>query len=51
MGRLRNEIAIMSYLAGHPNIVQIQDVYETEDYIFLVRGRGSLGGGGRTRAP
>ena len=22
--RLRNEIAIMSYLAGHPNIVQLQ---------------------------
>ena len=35
--RLRNEIGIMSYLAGHPNIVRLQDVYETENHIFMVQ--------------
>ena len=35
--RLRNEIGVMSYLAGHPNIVRLQDVYETEEHIFMVQ--------------
>ena len=26
-----------SYLAGHPNIVRLQDVYETEKHIFMVQ--------------
>ena len=35
IGRLRNEIGVMSYLAGHPNIVGLR-VSKSEDYIFLL---------------
>ncbi|WZN60991.1 calcium-dependent protein kinase [Chloropicon roscoffensis] len=31
------EIAIMRHLAGHPNIVQIYEVYEDKSYIHLVQ--------------
>ena len=37
IGRLRNEIGVMSYLSGHPNLVGLQDVYEIEGHIFLVQ--------------
>ena len=33
------EIAIMRHLAGHPNIVQIYEVYEDKSYIHLVQVR------------
>ena len=36
-GRLRNEVAIMSYLAGHPNIVRLHDVHERNERIFIVQ--------------
>ena len=35
--RLQNEIACMSYLAGHPNIIQMIDVYETRHTLFMVQ--------------
>ena len=35
--RLRTEIDVMAYLAGHPNIVQLHDVYETRESLFLVQ--------------
>ena len=37
LDRLRNEISIMSYLAGHPNIVQLQDVYETPSSLYIIQ--------------
>jgi len=39
VSRLRNEIAVMSYLAGHPNIVRLRDVYESDGHMFLVQVR------------
>ena len=45
LGRLRNEITIMSYLAGHPNIVQLVDVFETSENIFMVQASLLKGGG------
>ena len=39
LARLRTEITVMSYLAGHPNIVKLVDVYETSENIFLVQAR------------
>ena len=39
---LRNEISIMSYLNGHPNIVSLEDVYESGPnggQLFMVRAR------------
>lgn len=35
--RLRNEISVMAYLAGHPNIVRMVDVLESTDRIFIVQ--------------
>lgn len=37
IGRLQNEIASMSYLAGHPNIIRLVDVYETKAELFVVQ--------------
>ena len=37
IARLRNEIGTMSYLAGHPNIVALKDVCESDSHIFLVQ--------------
>ena len=37
IGRLRNEIASLSYLAGHPNIIQLIDVYETNTTLYMVQ--------------
>ena len=37
VGRIRNEVAIMSYLAGHPNVVRLHDLFETEGFIFIVQ--------------
>ena len=37
MHRIRNEITIAAYLAGHPHVVNLQDVFETPMHIFLVQ--------------
>ena len=37
ISRLRNEISVMSYLNGHPNIVALKDVCESDRHIFLVQ--------------
>ena len=39
--RLRNEISVMSYLVGHPNLVSLKDVYESgpDGQLFIVRAR------------
>ena len=34
----------MSYLAGHPNIVRLEDIYESEEHTFMVRVRAEAGG-------
>ena len=36
LGRIRNELDIMCALNGHPNIVQLYDVFELGDNLFLV---------------
>ena len=45
---LRNEISIMSYLNGHPNIVSLKDVYESGPNGHLVMVRARLRGPGET---
>ena len=35
--RLRAEIGVMSYLAGHPNIVHLKNFYESETHLFIVQ--------------
>ena len=44
--RLRNEISVMSYLVGHPNIVSLKDVYESgpNGQLFMVRACRGPGG-------
>ena len=37
ISRMRNEIAILAHLAGHPNIVRIHDVYESDTRLFIVQ--------------
>ena len=37
IGRLKNEIACLSYLAGHPNIIRLVDVYETKHTVYMVQ--------------
>lgn len=34
---LRNEIAVMAYLAGHSNVVRLHDVHETDERLVLVQ--------------
>ena len=35
--RLKAEVGVMSYLAGHPNIVHLHNMYESASHIFLVQ--------------
>ena len=36
VSEIRNEIAVLDYVAGHPNIIQLRDVYEDSASIHLV---------------
>ena len=45
---LRDEISIMAYLNGHPNIVSLKDVYESGPNGHLVMVRARLRGPGET---
>ena len=37
VGRLKNEVAVMAHLNGHPNIVKLVDVFESADRLFIVQ--------------
>ena len=37
IGRIQNELACLAYLAGHPNIIHLIDVYETKQALYIVQ--------------
>ena len=51
VSRLRNEVGIMNYLAGHPNIIRLVDVFESEVAIFIVQEICTGGTLGQLRIP
>ena len=39
VGRVRNELAVLTYLAGHPNVVRLHDVFESATTLYIVQER------------
>ena len=39
VARLRSELGVMGYLAGHPNICRLHDFYESPSHLFIVQAR------------
>ena len=37
MRRLKNEITTLLYLNGHPNIINLQNVYESRNHIYIIQ--------------
>ena len=39
VARLRSELGVMGYLAGHPNICRLHDFYESPSHLFIIQVR------------